>query len=114
MSGVNHPLKETIVEQLKQGVPSSKLSKKYGVAMSTITTWIKELPPNAIPSKFQYRNKMISAMRKINICNAKIVDIISDFIICGITDEEWDQIQLDIQKELIELTCGPSNQNKPK
>lgn len=106
MHGVNHPLKEIVVAELKQGIPSSQLSRKYGVAMSTITTWIKELPPDAVPSKYQYRNKRISEMRKINICNARIVDIISDYIVCSITDQEWDQLQLDIQKELIILTCG--------
>lgn len=105
MHGVNHPLKETIVAELKQGIPSSQLSRKYNVAMSTITTWIKELPPDSIPSKYQFKNRRISAMRKINICNAKIADLISDWVICSITDDEWNELLLSIQKQLIDLTC---------
>lgn len=101
--GQIHPYKAIIVEQLKQGESSSRLSAKYGVAMSTITTWIKELPKDAIPSKFQYRNKQISVMRRVNQVEAKIVDIISDFVVCDVSDEEWDDMQTKIQRELINL-----------
>lgn len=104
--GQIHPYKEIIVEQLKQGVPSSRLSVKYGVAMSTITTWIKELPSDAIPSKFQYRNKQISVMRRVNQSEAKIIDLISDYVVCDISDEEWDELQEKIQRELISLAVS--------
>lgn len=104
--GQIHPYKEIIMEQLKQGVPSSRLSAKYGVAMSTITTWIKELPNDAIPSKYQYRNNQISVMRRVNETEARIIDTISDFIVCDISDEEWDDMQLKIQKELITLATS--------
>lgn len=105
MRGVTHPMKETIVKELKKGAPSSKLSKKYGVAMSTITLWIKELPENSKPSKFQYRNKRISVMRKVNQSTAKIVDLISDYVVCDISDDEWDKLQIDIRDELVTLSC---------
>lgn len=104
--GQIHPYKAIIVEQLKQGVPSSRLSAKYGVAMSTITTWIKELPKDAIPSRFQYRNKQISVMRRVNQVEAKIVDIISDFVVCDISDEEWDDMLQKIQRELINIATN--------
>lgn len=105
MRGVTHPLKETIVKELKKGAASSVLSKKYGVAMSTITLWIKELPENSTPSKFQYKNKRISVMRKVNLTTAKIVDLMSDFVVCDISDEEWDQLQIDIRDQLVSLAC---------
>lgn len=103
--GVTHPLKDQVVKELMKGVASSILSKKYNIAMSTITLWIKELPPEAVPSKYQYRNKRISVMRKVNMSTAKIVDFISDYVVCDITDEEWDKLQIDIRNELIELSC---------
>lgn len=105
MRGVTHPLKETIVAELKKGAASSVLSKKYGVAMSTITLWIKELPANSTPSKFQYKNKRISAMRKVNRSCAKIVDFISDYVVCDISDDEWDELQINIRDELVSLAC---------
>lgn len=105
MRGVTHPLKDVIVAELKKGASSSVLSKKYKVAMSTITLWIKELPENATPSKFQYRNKRISVMRKVNQSTAKVVDLISDYVICDISDDEWDKLQIDIRDELVSLAC---------
>ena len=112
MRGVIHPYKEAIVRELKNGVPSSKLSKKYGVAMSTITTWIQELPPSECQSKFSYRNKRISVMRKVNMAGAKIADMISEYVVCDITDEEWDEIQLFIQHQLIEVATFDQPQPK--
>lgn len=57
MRGVVNPKKAIVVSELKKGVPSSELSRKYGVAMSTITTWIKELPADSIKSKFDYKTE---------------------------------------------------------
>lgn len=103
MRGIVNPFKEVIVAELKQGVPSSVLSKKYGVAMSTITSWIKELPPDSKKSPFDYKNRRISAMRIINMAEARISDAISEYVVCDITDEEWEDLQKLIQKELISV-----------
>ena len=101
MRGVVNPLKSTVVEELKKGKSSSELSRKYGVAMSTITTWIKELPSGCTKSKFDYKNRRISVMRKVNIAEARITDAISEYVVCDISDEEWENLQKVIQKELI-------------
>lgn len=69
--------------------------------MSTITTWIKENPD--IKNKFSYRNKRISVMRKVNLAEAKIVDRISEYVVCDISDSEWEELQKVIQHELIEV-----------
>ncbi|MCQ2086539.1 MAG: helix-turn-helix domain containing protein [Bacilli bacterium] len=103
MRGVENPQKEIIVEELKRGVPSSELSKKYGVAMSTITTWIKALPRDCTKSKFDFKNRRISVMRKVNMAEAKISDMIADYVVCDISDDEWEAVQKFIQHELIEV-----------
>ena len=101
MRGVINEYKDAIVKELCKGVPSSKLSQKYGVAMSTITTWIKELPADVQQSKFAYRNKRISVMRKVNQAEALITDKISEYVVCDISDEEWVELQQFIQQQLI-------------
>lgn len=103
MRGITHPLKSLAVEDLKKGMPSSQVSAKYNIAMSTLTTWIKELPEGSIKSKFDYKNRRISVMRRVNIAEARISDMISEYIVCDITDDEWEAIQKFIQHELIEI-----------
>lgn len=103
MRGIVNPYKTVVVEELKKGVPSSVLSKKYGVAMSTITTWIKELPADSVKSKFDYKNRRISVMRKVNVAEARITDAVSEYVICDISDEEWEDLQKLIQRELISV-----------
>lgn len=103
MRGTINPLKDVVVEELKQGVPSSVLSRKYGIAMSTITGWIKELPSDSIKSKFDYKNRRISVMRKVNVSEARIADAISEYVVCDITDDEWESLLNFIQHELIDI-----------
>lgn len=103
MRGVVHPLKQQAIEDLKKGMAASQVSKKYNIALSTLTAWIKTLPPDCIKSKYDYRNRRISAMRRINLTEAKISDMISKYIINDITDDEWESFQNFIQHQLIDV-----------
>ena len=103
MRGVLNPLKPTVMEELKQGIPSSVVSRKYGIALSTLTDWIKELPPDAKPSIYKKKNDRISVMEKVNRAEAKISTLLDDYIICGISDEEWEDLLKNIQQILIDL-----------
>lgn len=112
MRGIVHPLKEVAIEELKKGTPASQVSAKYGIAYSTLTAWIKTLPADAKKSKWNYRNRMISVMRKVNIAEAKISDLIADYIVCDITDDEWESIQKFIQHELVTVSLSVSDEDK--
>lgn len=42
-------------------------------------------------------------MRKVNMAEARITDAVSEYVVCDITDEEWEELQKFIQHELIEV-----------
>jgi transposase-like protein len=106
MHGVISPLKPIVMEELRNGVASSVVSRKYGIALSTLTGWIKELPPDAKPSPFKSKNDKISVMGKVNRTEAKIGTLIEEYIICGITDEEWETLMKQIQEALLQLVLS--------
>lgn len=114
MRGVNRPEKENVFELLRKGITPVTISKQLNIPLSTITTWLKELREKKreyIESSQPSVKAVLYAQRIIN-AETNITNLISPFIVCNITDDEWLKIEDGISEELNKLVLSDFSENE--
>ncbi|MCQ2081710.1 MAG: hypothetical protein MJZ11_08620 [Lachnospiraceae bacterium] len=92
-------LQQTVVHYSKShSVPEA--SKEFNIPINVIQSWIVQ-DMDEVKLKFHIQQKFYNL---IPIVEAKITSVYSesDFIVYGITDEEWDECSSKINKVIVE------------
>lgn len=113
MYGVRRFEKDEVLELLKCGVPSSKIVSLYKIPQSTVTLWVNELKAQGFVfnsrtvSKKQIddekRNTGKVLAKPVNNCEAKIINLVSEYLVDDISDFQWLNLQHKINDELKKL-----------
>lgn len=105
MRGVNRPEKEEVFKLLREGVTPVQIAKQLKLPLSTVTTWLKELreKKREFIQPSQPSVKAVLYAQRLITAGTEISNLISPYIICGITDDEWMQLEDDISGVLNRL-----------
>lgn len=98
MKDYDQKLIDKIVKESKF-TPIRALARKYKIPRSTIITWkAKGLSKESAERTVRQRFYNI-----FPLAEAKITSAYSDYVVCGITDEEWEQLSKVINKILFDV-----------
>lgn len=91
-------LQQKILEESSSKTPE-ELAEEYNLPVSLVNKWLV-LNLSEEELKYSVRQKFYNT---IPLLEAKIENTYSDFIVCGITDKEWDQCCKTISQLIIDF-----------